>query len=229
MGCLILLQKHPLVATATAVAAARHSPPPQPRSLCGFIVVVVVVVLVVIFIVIVTAVTTVFPPLFCDLFDCCVIVSSPLPHPVVAIPPTASAIVVVVVVSVVAFVAVVVVAYYPPLRVICLIVVCACPRPSSCRLPVAPPRPSTSRRLLIVDSIVNVVVVATRPLRWIVFGRNCSRRRPRRGGRRGRIVVVDSPSPSSPAEDQRAEACGRGPRLSPSLRWWLAATMACVS
>jgi hypothetical protein len=55
-------------------------------SLCGFIVVVVLVVLVVIFIVIVTAVTTVFPPLFCDLFDCCVVVSSPLPHPVVAIP-----------------------------------------------------------------------------------------------------------------------------------------------
>ena len=30
------------------------------------------------------------PPLFCDLFDCCVcsvVVSSPLPHPVVAIPP----------------------------------------------------------------------------------------------------------------------------------------------
>ncbi len=43
-----------------------------------------------------------------------------------------------------------------------LCVVCACPCPSSCRLPVAPPpRPSTSRRLLIVDSIVNGVVVAT--------------------------------------------------------------------
>ena len=71
--------------------------------------------------VIVTAVTTVSPPLFCDLFDCCVcsvVVSSPLPHLVVAIPPTASVIIVVVVV------AVVVVAYYPPLRVICLIVVC---------------------------------------------------------------------------------------------------------
>jgi hypothetical protein len=122
---------------------------------------------------------------------------------------------------------VVAVAYYTPLRVICLIVVCACPRPLSCRLPVAPPRPSTSRRLLIVDSIVNGVIGATRPLCWIVFGRNCSRRRSRRGGRRGRIVVVVSPSPSSPAEDQRAEACGRGPRLSPSLRWWLAATLAC--
>ena len=76
---------------------------------------------------------TVFPPLFCDLFDCCVcsvVVSSPLPHPVVAIPPTASAIVVVVVVVVVAvvvvvivLVVVVVVAYYPPLHVIYLIVV----------------------------------------------------------------------------------------------------------
>ena len=59
-----------------------------------------------------------------------------------------------------------------------------------------------------------------RPLRWIVFGRHCSRRRSRRGGRRGRIVVVVSPSPSSLAEDQRAEACGRGPRLSPSLRYY---------
>ena len=39
-----MLQKHPLVATATAVAAARHSPPPQPRSLRGFIVVVSVVI-----------------------------------------------------------------------------------------------------------------------------------------------------------------------------------------
>jgi hypothetical protein len=103
-----MLPKHPIIATATAVAvaAARHSPPPQPRSLLGFIVV--------------TAVTTVFPPLFCDLFDCCIcsiVVSSPLPHPVVAILPTASAIVVVVVVfvlAVVVLVAVVVVAYYPP-------------------------------------------------------------------------------------------------------------------
>ena len=59
-----------------------------------------------------------------------------------------------------------------------------------------------------------------RPLRWIIFGRHCSRRRSRRGGRRGRIVVVVSPSPSSLAEDQRAEACGRGPRLSPSLRYY---------
>jgi len=87
-----MLPNHPIIATATAiaVAAARHSPPPW--SLRGFIVVIVVVVL------IVTAVTTVFPPLFCDLFDCCicsVVVSSPLPHPV-AIPPTASAIVIVV-------------------------------------------------------------------------------------------------------------------------------------
>ena len=39
---------------------------------------------------------------------------------------------------------------------------CACPCPSLCCLPVAPPpRPSTLRRLLIVDSIVNGVVVAT--------------------------------------------------------------------
>jgi len=89
-----LLLKHHLIATATAVAAAQHSPSPQPWSFRGFIVVVVVVIV----IVIVTAVTTVFPPLFCDRFDCCVCsvaVSSPLPHPVVAIPPTASAIVVV--------------------------------------------------------------------------------------------------------------------------------------
>ena len=39
-----MLQKHPLVATATVVAAARHSPPSQPRSLRGFIVVVSVVI-----------------------------------------------------------------------------------------------------------------------------------------------------------------------------------------
>jgi len=114
---------------------------PSRRAACNVVIVIVIV------IVIVTAVTTIFPPLFCDLFDCCVcsfIMSSPLPHPVVAIPPTASAIVVVVVVTVVAVVAVfavAVVAYYPPLRVICLIVVCTCPRPSSCHLPVAPPRP----------------------------------------------------------------------------------------
>jgi len=81
-----MLPKHPIIATATAVAvaAARHLPPPW--SLRGFILVVVVIVIVV------TVVTTVFPPLFCDLFDCCicsVVVSSPLPHPV-AIMPTAS-------------------------------------------------------------------------------------------------------------------------------------------
>ena len=80
-GCLVMLPKHPIIATATAVAVATdcHSPPLW--SLRGFIVVVVVVV-------IITAVTTVFPPLFCDLFDCCicsVVVSSPLPH-LVAIP-----------------------------------------------------------------------------------------------------------------------------------------------
>ena len=40
-----MLQKHPLVATATAVAAACHSPPPQPRSLRGFIVVVFIVII----------------------------------------------------------------------------------------------------------------------------------------------------------------------------------------
>ena len=100
MGCLILFQKHPLVATATAVAAARHSPSPQPRSLRGFIIVVVFFFIV---IVIVTAVTPVLPPLFCDRFDCCVCsvaVSSPLPHPVEAIPPTISAIVIIVVVVV---------------------------------------------------------------------------------------------------------------------------------
>jgi len=98
-----MLPKHPIIATATAVAvaAARHSSPPW--SLRGFILVVVVIV-------IVTAVTTIFPPLFCDLFDCSicsVVVSSPLPHPV-AIPPTASAIVIVVIIVVV--VAVVIIA-----------------------------------------------------------------------------------------------------------------------
>jgi len=56
-------------AAATAVADARHLPPPQPRSLRGFIVVVLVAVVVVI----VTAVPTVSPPLSCDLFDCCVL------------------------------------------------------------------------------------------------------------------------------------------------------------
>jgi len=52
-----------------------------------------------------------------------------------------------------------------------------------------------------------------RPLRWIVFARHChcSRRRSRQGGQRGRIVVIVSPSPSTPAEDQRSKACGRGP------------------
>ena len=40
-----MLQKHPLVATATAIAAACHSPPPQPRSLRGFIVVFFVVII----------------------------------------------------------------------------------------------------------------------------------------------------------------------------------------
>ena len=82
-----MLPKHPLVTTATAVAAARHSPPPQPQSLRGFIVVVVVMVIIIVIVIITGD----------DLFDCCVcsvIVSSPLPHPVVAIPPTtASAIV----------------------------------------------------------------------------------------------------------------------------------------
>ena len=66
-----MLPKHPIIAntaTAVALAAARHSPPPQPQSLRGFIVVVVIVVI------IVTAITTVFPPLSCDLFDCCVFV-----------------------------------------------------------------------------------------------------------------------------------------------------------
>ena len=107
----MLQNHHPLVATATAVATARHSPPPQPRSLCGFIVVV-------------SSSSLPSPlsplPLFCDLFDCCVcsvVVSSPLPHPVVAILPTTSAIVIVVVVVVVVVfvvaVVIVVVAYYP--------------------------------------------------------------------------------------------------------------------
>jgi len=52
-----MLPKHPLIATATVIAAARHSPPLQPRSFRGFIVVIVVVI-----IVIVTAVTTISPP-----------------------------------------------------------------------------------------------------------------------------------------------------------------------
>jgi prepilin signal peptidase PulO-like enzyme (type II secretory pathway) len=54
-----IIPKHPLVITATAVAAARHLPPPQPQSLRGLII---VVVLILIVIVIVTAVTIVFPP-----------------------------------------------------------------------------------------------------------------------------------------------------------------------
>jgi len=115
-----MLPKHPIIATTTAVAVAtgRHLPPPQPRSLRGFIVVAVIIV-------IITAVTTVSPPLSCDLFDCCVcsvVVSCPLPHLVVAILTTASAIVVVVVVVIVVVVVVVIVvvvvdvviAYYPP-------------------------------------------------------------------------------------------------------------------
>ena len=90
--------------------------------------------------VIITAVTTVSPPLFCDLVDrcvCSVVLSSPLPHPVVAILPTASAIVIVVVVVVVVVfmdVVIVIVAYYPPLRVICFIVVCMSITVSSCSL-----------------------------------------------------------------------------------------------
>ncbi len=82
----------PLATTTTTVAPWLHC-----RCCCRLV--------------IVTAVTTVFPPLFCDLFDCCVcsvVVSSPLPHPVVAILPTASAIVIVFVVVIV------VVVYYPP-------------------------------------------------------------------------------------------------------------------
>ena len=107
-----MLRKQPLIATATAVATARHSPPLQPWSLLGFIVVVVVIV------VIITAITTVPPP-FCNLFDFCVcsiVVSSPLPHPVVAILPTASAIIIVVIVGdvVVVVVIILVVAYNPP-------------------------------------------------------------------------------------------------------------------
>ena len=63
-----MLQKHPLVATATAtaVAAARHLPPPQPWSLHGFIVVV--------FVIIVSSSALPSPPSF----DCYVLVSSPL-------------------------------------------------------------------------------------------------------------------------------------------------------
>ena len=119
----------------TKASSRGHSPPPQPRSLRGFIVILVVVIV----IVIITAVTTVLPPLFCDLFDCCVcsvIVSSPLPHPAIAIPPTLSTIVVIVVVVIMA-----VVAYSPPLRVICLIVVCMSSSliVSSPRSPPAPP------------------------------------------------------------------------------------------
>jgi hypothetical protein len=102
----------------------------------------------------------------------------------------------------------------PPLRMICLIVVCI-PRPSSfCLLVVAPPRPSTSRRLLIVDLIRCRLLSASppRPLRWIVFGRHCSRRRLRQGGRRGRIVIVVS-FPLLPG--RRSE--GRSVRQRPSI------------
>jgi len=70
------------------------------------------IVIVVIVIVIVTAVTTISPPLFCDIFDCCVcsvVESSPLPHPVVAISPTTSAIVIVTVVVAVAIVVIIIV------------------------------------------------------------------------------------------------------------------------
>ena len=45
---------------------------------------------------------------------------------------------------------------------------------------------------------------------------------------RGSNCCCRKPLPSSPAEDQMAETCGRGPRLSPLLRWWLAVTMACL-
>jgi len=77
-----MLPKHPIIATATAVAiaTARHSLPPQPRSLHGFIVVVVVAVIVVVavdvvavivvVVVIVTAITTIFPPLVFVLSSC---------------------------------------------------------------------------------------------------------------------------------------------------------------
>ena len=102
-----MLPKHRIIATATAiaVAAARHSPPLQSRLLCGFVVAADVV------IVIGTAVTTVSPALSCDLFDCCVcsvVVSSPLPHLVVAIPPTASTIVIVVIVIIVVVIIIIV-------------------------------------------------------------------------------------------------------------------------
>jgi len=52
-----------------------------------------------------------------------------------------------------------------------------------------------------------------RPLRWIIFSRHCSRRRSRQGGQRGRIVVVVSTSPSSPATDWRAKTCSKGPSI----------------
>ena len=59
------------------------------------------------------------PPLLCDLFDfciCSVLMSLPIPHPVVAILPTAFAIVIIAIVIVVAIIVIVivVVAYYPP-------------------------------------------------------------------------------------------------------------------
>ena len=72
---------HPVVAISPTASAI---------VVVAVVVVVAVIILVVVVILIVTSVTTVFPPLFCDLFDCCVcsvVVSSPLPHPVVAIPP----------------------------------------------------------------------------------------------------------------------------------------------
>ena len=150
-GCLVMLPKHPIIANATAVAApARHLPPPQPRSLPGFIVIVVVVV-------IVTAITTIFPLLSCDLFDCCVFCLSSCPLPFLIwwwpsrplhLPSLLSLL-----------------SWPPPTSLsslssspsnppsvysVWLLFVCPCPL--VCRLTLAP-RPPTSCRLLIVDLI----------------------------------------------------------------------------
>ena len=95
--------------------------------------------------------------------------SSPLPHPVVAILPTASAIIIVIVVLVlvvvvVVIVVVVVVAYYPPLCVICLIVVCMSIAVSLCSLlirllPLPNCEESDRRSLSLLSSFISVIVL----------------------------------------------------------------------
>ena len=84
----------------------------------------------------------------------------------------------------------------------------------TCRLPLAPPPLHFASFVdCLLDSLPSIVPSSSRPLRWIVFDRHCSRSRSRRGGRRGRIIVVVSTSPSSPATDRRAETCIEGPSI----------------